>query len=252
MSWHRRANLMALARDVCEQSAEQAFQAMSIEEKIGIEWENTLDVERLFPYYDSPMYVYSCVNCYCDFTRGAAILTAKWLQENPLDTILARGMVLDYGSGIGASSKTMAEMLPDYDVFAHVYGSMHPSSPKPYQARVAEKLLELADNAFVIVTDEMPDEYHIDVACFFEELEHEREPLKVLDAAISHGAQVISHASSFTTENDLGHWPSYIIDGEEVPRKQATRKLNAGLRERGWEHVETGFWNGRPAIWRKT
>jgi len=204
-----------------------------------------------FRYYDDPLYVYNCVNCFCDFSKGTARFFAKWVVDN-LELYDRRiNEVLDYGCGIAGTSRIFRE-ITGIGALAHYYGVQ---GQQCLQQAVGMAVCQDVDRIKHVRTtrpsDLVQDGMHWDAVMAFELFEHEREPLKVWDELTQLRPLepwVVCEASSFSTDFKYGHWPVYVVDDKEVPRGKMMKAWKAALRDRGWILAETG-WNGRPHIW---
>jgi predicted O-methyltransferase YrrM len=258
--WRKRKELHRVAMDVLGHTDEERLAHMKFEPVVDEIWELTQDT-GLFSWYSSPMYAYSCVDCACDFAMGYARMLANWLEQQDYRTTLPNTnakafnvkRVLDYGAGIGASTRLLAEMLPDVEVMYNAYDTYCNA-----QVKVAKRLFHglREDSGRDVLYDLYaqnfdPSEWKPNAVLFFDVLEHERKPFEVVQSYMkSRACRVIVMANSFTQPEDLGHWKDYIFEGSmEVPRKDAAKVLRRLMREAGWKVTLTGFWNNRPEIW---
>jgi hypothetical protein len=257
--WKKRSELRRTAREALGHTEEERLLHMQFEPVVDGLWELTQD-PGLFEWYDTPMYAYSCVECAADFAMGYARLFAQWL-ETEIEVGDPGGpfhrakwgdhfkvkRVLDYGAGIGASTRLMGEMLPGRQVMFSCYTS------QSAQWRVWKELMK---DAPVPNYSYGYEGKHVEDApnavCFFDVLEHEKRPFDVVKKFMdSRACRVICMANSFTQEGDLGHWKEYKFDasGLKASRKGAAAALRGRMRNAGWRSVDTGFWNSRPEIW---
>lgn len=224
--WHYARELWPLAEQALGHTKEQRLLHMSFEPIVNKLWEAG---ERDFSWYDTPMYAYSCVACFLDFSKTNAGFAAQFAKEHGLDDIV------DFYSGIGATSKLMAE-LSGLPVVAHA--SMGANA----QATIIHAL-----GLHVLHADRVPTRSGGNsMFCAFEVFEHIEDPLALVDEVTRKGYRFIAEASSFN-QPDYGHFPSYAGN---VPRAQMNRVFRTGLRERGWKEAASG-WNSRPMIWER-
>lgn len=248
--WHHRKALMAVAAQALKHTVEQAEIHMAFEPIVDRLW---VYGERDFSWYDTPMYAYSCVNCFCDFAKGYAQNAAKWIGEN----VRENAKIIDFCSGIGASSMIMQTMLPGHSVWAHNL----PGSGAQDKVREALQLVvpdRVTQGTASLESLATTFRSSLEVFCAFDVLEHFERPFEVIDVIEQAGAYVLIEASSFSEADDYGHWPTYTFPANDptrecvVDRKQAGREFAKEMRWRGWkDEKDTGFWNGRPRVWRR-
>ena len=247
--WHSRKELHRVAMEVMGHTDEVRLAHMAFEPVVNDLWELTQS-PSLFAWYGTPMYAYSCVECAADFSLGYARLFAQWLDGNANDSNFmgprkeyhGRPRILDVGAGIGATTRLLHE-LTGLNVTFHGYDSLS------YQNIIARQLFEdIEHDEEVGDAAEAVARSRAGAVVMFELLEHEQDPIAVLEGLNGHN-RVLCLASSFTQERDLGHWKEYVHGSETFTRRQMGRALNTFLRDSGWKLEDTGFWNGRPQIW---
>jgi hypothetical protein len=204
-----------------------------------------------FGHYDEDAFLYDMIECFADFSRGCTAYFAKWVNENLAMYDRRLNEVLDYGCGIAASSRLFREKT-DIGVLAHYYGDPN-QGPHPRQRVIGELVCEGTDRIrHVTALSPLSGQIgHLawDGVMAFELFEHEREPVRLFDDLTYYSETwVVCEASSFSNGTEYGHFPSYLVDGYEVPRHQMGRAWRESLQARGWHKVATG-WNSRPQVW---
>jgi hypothetical protein len=233
-NWHHARNLWPVAEGAMGHTPEQRRAHMATELMANKQWERG---ERDFSWYDTPMYAYSCVQCFLDFSKTSAGNFAAWLVEHGEDREVET--VIDYCCGVGATTRLMRERAPSFKFVAH-------NLPGASRQNMVAQALGVAP----IVKEEHQAFPRYEAVAAFEYLEHCYLPLVQVDFWEKHGAGVICEASSFNIP-DYGHFPEYQMDnGAVVGRKDAGKAFTKGMRDRGWRvQSDMEFWNGRPRVW---
>jgi hypothetical protein len=180
------------------------------------------------------------VECFLDFTKQGAHGFAEWLIGEGAKYEVKT--VIDWCCGIGASTRYMMQKAPGVQFIAHNYPGARA------QSYVANRILQPVGNGVLVAGegDEFPS---FDAIAAFELLEHERQPLAVIDGWANLGVKVIGEVSSFHIDN-YGHFPVYDLDGDFIQREDAARVFTKRMKERGWVNAWSG-WNGKPRVWVK-
>lgn len=238
--WHSRAELRKVAYELMGHDDYQRERHQAMEPLVNQLWEHTQDV-KLFSWYDTPTYVYSCIDCFCDFTKSGVQSLARWYNEkigaSPYDR------AVDLGAGIGASSRLFHE-LTGVQTTAHFYsyGLQHNFAKK---IGVTNRDVDRVEVGALLRTKP-------DIVMAFEFFEHVQNPFTTLRWLTDETkAAVLCCANSFTQVGDLGHWTEYEqeFEGPSIDRKAMGRAFGKWMRDHGWKNEDTGFWNGRPQIW---
>jgi SAM-dependent methyltransferase len=236
VKWHWAKPLRESAAAVLGHTDDQRKLHLELEPIVDRLWSQG---DRDFGWYDTPMYAYSCVECFLDFTKGAVGGFADWVNSGEQTKYsLKDGYVLDIGCGIGASTRYFKELtgLPK------VVGQNFPLAKA--QQRVAD---EVAPGLAMQTTVEHALEiFYPLVIMAFELFEHVDAPLAFVDE-FGPSVGIIAEVSSFHIDN-YGHFPEYHMDGATVPRSKAARAFTEGMKRRGWDVVHSG-WNSKPRVW---
>lgn len=184
-----------------------------------------------FSIYDGERYVPEALSCYLIYAKKY-IRTASKFIENKYQI----KEIWDLGCGIGVSTSLIKTIFPN----AEVYGTQLKSE----QRKIAE---ELGREAGFKIKDEMRSSGGA-IVFMLDYLEHFISPTGHLIDILSQRPKLLIMANSFGA-NAPGHFPYYKIDGNTIHNKETGRHLSKWLKSRGYKKIETGFYNGRPAIW---
>jgi SAM-dependent methyltransferase len=137
----------------------------------------------------------------------------------------------DLGNGAGLTTRVLSEWWPK----ARVYGT----NRSPRQVEAARSI------GVHVVAEPEP----ADLVLASEYFEHFEQPVQhlndVLDAA---NPRMMMVANSFGSRS-IGHFDRYLVGGKEVSGASASRAFGATMRAQGYERLDLGFWNNRPAVW---
>jgi len=185
--------------------------------------------------YQSDDYLFIALNCFVRYSKKFALQTLNALSTEKLNT------VLDYGAGLGFTTKMLAEGFNNATIFCqNLKGSR--------QLAFCEKLLSGYNN--VKVVDEIDNLGVMDLICCWELFEHIKEPLLLLKQLLSHKPRYLSISNSFGAKA-YGHHSHYVVEGQDVSNSAMSRIFNAELRKSMYVVDERCkiFWNRRPTIW---
>lgn len=201
-------------------------------------WYATLDVGAPdYGVYSSPLYLAEAWACYVIYSR-------KYLRSirasRILDDLGNIQSIVDLGCGIGFTTAALSESFPA----ARIVGTNVEDSP---QTRVARFLSE-----FYNYTVSEAYGGPVDVLFASEYFEHFPSPIGRLhhELAIAKPRLLIV-ANTFTTPS-IGHFRTYLHEGKEISGRATARAFATALRNAGYEKLETGFWNNRPAVWKRS
>lgn len=163
------------------------------------------------------------------YARSGINQLSKFLANEDIKT------VADLGCGWGLTTLVLSEKFPD----AKIFGT---NLVDTLQAKIAMRL----------GVDIKPrlDRY-ADLVCAFEYFEHFYDVSTHLKTITKFKPKYIATANSFGAVA-IGHFPKYKFNGVEVLNKSGGREFGKLIRTLGYEKVETGFFNGRPALWKYT
>jgi 2-polyprenyl-3-methyl-5-hydroxy-6-metoxy-1,4-benzoquinol methylase len=150
-------------------------------------------------------------------------------------------LIVDLGNGIGTTSVALKQMFPD----SVVIGTNVLLST---QYKMAKILSELYD--FQMVNDVNKIKQQPDLVFASEYFEHFEDPV----AHLLHIVKSVKPkrwliASTFNGVA-IGHFTSYLYNGEEVNGVKISRLFNNALRDLGYKKIQTKLWNNRPSYWK--
>jgi hypothetical protein len=161
------------------------------------------------------------------YARTRINMLSKFLAGTNIKTIA------DLGCGWGLTTLMFSEKFPQADVFGT-------NLKHTLQAKIATKLgVEIKSRL---------DRY-VDLVCAFEYFEHFYDVSTHLKTITKFKPRYIATANSFGAVA-IGHFPKYKFNRVEVINKSGGREFGKLIRTLGYEKVETGFFNGRPALWK--
>ena len=150
-------------------------------------------------------------------------------------------VIADLGNGFGYTTAALKEMFPQ----AKVYGTNFEGGT---QWKVTS--INAERHGFTMVSDisHIPD--RVDVVFASEYLEHIYDPVCHMDEIHKKlNPRYLILANSFGTKS-IGHFDSYINNGEKIDGKKIGRVLNTALRNMGYVKVKTKCWNNKPSYWK--
>jgi hypothetical protein len=154
-------------------------------------------------------------------------------------TLVDVNSVIDIGNGIGYTTLGLKEIFPSADVFGLNYKDS-------YQMKYCR-----THTGITMVDDIKGIGKQIDLVFASEYFEHIYKPIEHLDDILDKlKPKYLIIANSFRSVS-LGHFPIFEHKGQKISNKAIGRLFNKHLRDRGYTNVRSGFWNNRPAIWKK-
>jgi len=185
--------------------------------------------------------------CWCVYSRSylRIMRDAKTSNGNTvLEDIGEAACVVDLGCGTGYTTAAIAELFPRADVVGT-------NIKDTAQYSIASEVAASTGGSFRLVGDIAQVGRQADLVFASEYFEHHEDPVSHLNEVLDSVApRCLVLANSFSA-SAIGHFPTYRDGTERVANKLTGRRFNTTLRKRGYEAVETGFWNGRPAYWRR-
>jgi SAM-dependent methyltransferase len=148
--------------------------------------------------------------------------------------------VADLGCGLGVTTAALAQLFPT----ASVCGTqLRATSQWEIGSRLSER------HGFSLVDDLSGQIDFIFASEFFE---HLLRPIEYLENVITrHRPTTLVVANAFGATS-VGHFETYWHNDVSIDARDMGRYFNRFLRERGYQSIETGFWNNRPAYWQKS
>lgn len=209
-----------------------AYKPNSYQKDLEKRWYDSLLTDEVdYSVYNDQYYFTDIFYCWFTYSR-------KYIQL--LDTLkLKPNSVIDIGNGIGYSTRQLKTIYPD----ARIIGfNMKDTKQYEFCEYYSNKYnYEMIDSLDKIDT--------CDLLFVSEFLEHIKSPLEYIDKFVKLKPKYMVIASSFNTYS-VGHFTSYLIDGNEVNEKQVSRIVNNYIRSKGYVKEKTGFWNNKPSIWK--
>lgn len=196
--------------------------------------------------YGEMPYVFDALLCYRDYSKKYCQLTINFIKDwrscqyECEDVELPS--ILDYGAGLGFTTRSLAEAFPDVPVY---YLNL-----RGKQWDFSEAYLKDVPNIRMIESTRGLEP--VGLVCAWEFFEHIKNPIAVLNSILSLKPSVLSISNSFGARA-YGHYSSYIIENQIIPRREMGRAFNRAMRSRGYEiHLRTrAFWNQRPTLWER-
>ena len=186
--------------------------------------------------YEKEDYVYDAWECFKVYSKNYVKLTTDFLNTYKFNSIL------DYGAGLGLTTKLLANNFPDKQVYyLNLRGSQWDFSSNYLSntpnVKMIENITSLGD---------------VDVVCAWEFFEHIKKPCEILDKILQLNPNILSIANSFGA-TAYGHYSTYECGGELFTRKTVSKAFNKHLKLKGYKinpHTHQ-FWNNRPTLWEK-
>jgi len=145
--------------------------------------------------------------------------------------------IVDFGAGIGITTIMLANTLKDKDIFYYDL----------YNKSFIESLINNYDlnvnNLTIIKLNEI---VNVDCIITLEMLEHLKDPIQFVRENDHYRYWVQTNAFSNV---HVGHYPSFLYEGKEIPGRSFVRKFNKFMRE-FYDEIYRG-WNSKPVIYRK-
>lgn len=218
-------------KEKARQLIKDAYKAVpnSYQKELEDKWYASLP-EPDYSVYNHKYYFTDVFYCWWNYSR-------KYIKQ--LATLnLTPTVVVDVGNGVGYSTRQLKQIYPN----ARVIGTnMKDTLQYEFNNRYAK------DHGYEM-TGELTEECDLIFASEF--LEHIQSPLECLDTFIKLKPKYIVLANSFNTHS-VGHFTSYLINGQSIDQSKVSRIANAHLRANGYSQVKTGFWNNKPTVWKK-
>lgn len=159
-----------------------------------------------------------------------------------VDVMKPADVVVDLGCGFGYTTAALKESFPE----ACVVGT---NIRDTLQWKVARKVG--LEKGFTVGSSPKDVGKRADLVFASEYFEHFQKPIEHLEDVLHRlepRSMVI--ANSFGSRS-VGHFDEYLHEGSTISNKAVGRSFNRYLRSKGYRLMETGFWNGRPAVWEK-
>lgn len=192
--------------------------------------------------YQDRAYLADLWACWVGYSRKYLVqLRKSYAPGGVLEELRDVRRVADLGCGCGLSTTALAELFPE----AEVVGTNLAGTEQYEIARINGEA-----RGFEVVS-ELEEVGHVDLVFASEYFEHFGEPGAHLEDVLDLLRPAALLVASTFGAPSIGHFRSYEVDGRVVPGGSTGRAFNAILRRRGYEAVTTGWWNNRPAYWRR-
>jgi len=197
-------------------------------------WYASLDAgEPDYGVYDDDEYLAEAWACWRIYSRKYLRAIRDALDLGSVES------VADLGCGVGLTTAALSEMFPSAIVTGTNLDSV--------QARIARRL---AERYGFRVEPTLATIGHADVVFASEFFEHIEQPITYLASVLDTLTPRVLLVANTFGQRAIGHFDSYLVEGERLDGAATSRRFGQILRSRGYERVETKFWNNRPAYWR--
>jgi hypothetical protein len=232
------AKRLALAATKYYQGNQLARQELSKGQALEQRWyESLANGEPDYGVYDDDFFVSDLWACWVVYSRGYVKAIRKLAEKGLLPEIAS---VADLGCGAGYTTAALQEVWPA----ARVIGT---NLPRTAQYRIAESI-GAEHGFFMSPSIGRP----VDLVFASEYFEHFQRPIEHLRDVIRFGSpRYLVVANSFGSRS-IGHFNTYYDAETPYSNKTIGRAFNKLLRDRRYQRVQTGFWNNRPAVWKRT
>lgn len=223
-------------------------EALRFGQELEAEWYASLQSGTpAWSVYETDYYLADLWACWRIYSRKYihGICAPDSLREGAsiLADLGAPQRIVDVGCGIGFTTAAWKELFPT----ATVVGT---NLDGTRQMQIAKEVG--AEYGFAMESELSRIEGFGGLVFASEYFEHFQKPVEHLHeivATLNPDAFLIANAFN---AKSIGHFPTYQINGEEKPGKEASRIFNNTLRALGFVKVETKLWNNRPSYWKKT
>ncbi len=192
--------------------------------------------------YDTPEFLANVYGCWLTYSRKYLLALAKLGEGvSVAEDLKCTRRLVDLGCGPGYSTAGLAELFPGAEVFGT-------NIPGTVQFRVAEALGQKYRFRVVSSAEELGP---LDLVFASEYFEHIERPVEHLRSLLK-----INHPRAFLFANSfravsVGHFPIFYDQGRPIPNTAIGKLFSKTLRAYGYSPVKTGFWNNRPAYWKR-
>ena len=187
--------------------------------------------------YGEPLYLGEVLFCWKKYSR----MYVKMLKKLELKNI---NKILDLGCGIGFTTVALSEQY-NCDVFGT-------NIPNTLQYKINEFVVKkYGSDKCHIVDSNLGAPGKFDLIFASEFFEHITNPVELLEDILkTYKPNYFVFANSFKPKN-IGHFNSYYYNNVLMDSISTSRLFSKTLKKFGYKKVETGFYNGRPAVWEK-
>ena len=184
--------------------------------------------------YCEQIYLADLLACYLIYSR-------KYLLQLRKKFNLMQYRTVDLGCGLGYTTAVLNEMSAN-DVFGTYFS-------ESWQSRFAETVAE--DCGFTLNND-LSSINSVDFVFASEYFEHFEQPVAHLcEEIFPLNFKLMLVANAFNADS-CGHFNrGYVVNLQPVTSRAIGRKFNEHMRMHGYERIETGWWNDRPAVWKQ-
>ena len=159
-----------------------------------------------------------------------------------LKKYIGQGSILDLGNGIGFSSVTFTQYLPNNVIATNVKNS--------YQWTLNEALSKVYNYQLIDSLHEM-NETPIEIAFASEYFEHFERPIEHLKEVLEIASPSILVCANAFNADSTGHFDEYLDESNSYNPKEISRLFGKTLKNYNYIKYETKCWNNRPSIYIK-
>lgn len=194
--------------------------------------------------YDSDYYLAEAFRCWKDYSCRYLKLFRKFVQSNS-DTFKNISSVVDIGCGIAYTTVALKCIFPNAEVFGT-------NLSNTLQYKLDKLVTSSMDCVIVNGNLNANDGKHIDIVFASEFFEHTHNPIDELIGLINvYTPHYIIFANTFN-QPAIGHFNEYFYSSQKLCGNQVGRLFSKILKERGYNKVDTNFYNCRPNIYVKS
>ena len=197
--------------------------------------------------YDGDAYLGELWACWVAYSRSyLRSMQAAHLLPGQQPLMAALGQVqhiADLGCGIGYTTAALREIFPS----AVVYGT---NLDRTRQMQIARTMA--LQHRFLMTSSLTAIPAPVDLVFASEYFEHFPAPVDHLrDVLRVLQPRALLIANAFTARA-IGHFPTYLIEGQPLAGRLTAREFNRTLVGAGYRKIKTSLWNNRPTLWLQT
>lgn len=198
-------------------------------------WYQSLETGKPdYTVYDDPYYLADIIACWVVYSK-------KYIRDMQKQKLLPAqaNIIVDVGCGLGLTTWALKSLYPD----ASVYGT---NLRNTKQYAICEFLASKYDFQIVESIEEIGKADFIFASEYFE---HIINPIDHLINIIQIATPKIMYIANSFTASAIGHFPIYLYRDQSIEAKRIGKFFAHVMRLYGYQKLETGLWNNRPACW---